>query len=124
MHTHTSTAQLEIIVSKQRPRRMRIVGSDNSEYQYLLKGNEDPRLDERVMAFFGLVNSLLASKNSPKMLRIRRYSITPLSPSSGLIGWVPDCDTLHSLIRAYREKTRVCLMFELFEFGVCVCVCV
>ncbi len=26
----------------------------------------------------------------------------PLSPNSGLIGWVPNCDTLHALIREYR----------------------
>lgn len=35
-------------------------------------------------------------------LRIKRYSVTPLSPDSGLIGWVPHCDTLHQLIKEYR----------------------
>uniref|UniRef100_A0A914NSB3 Non-specific serine/threonine protein kinase n=1 Tax=Meloidogyne incognita TaxID=6306 RepID=A0A914NSB3_MELIC len=35
------------------------------------------------------------------------YSITTLSQSSGLIGWVPNCDTLHSLIKDYREKKKI-----------------
>ena len=43
---------------------------------------------------------------------IQRYSVIPLSTNSGLIGWVPHCDTLHSLIRDYREKKKVLLNIE------------
>ena len=38
---------------------MMTAGSDGKEYQFLLKGHEDLRQDERVMQLFGLVNSLL-----------------------------------------------------------------
>ena len=34
-------------------------GSNGKEYQFLLKGHEDLRQDERVMQLFGLVNFLL-----------------------------------------------------------------
>ena len=44
--------------------------------------------------------------------RIQRYSVIPLSTNSGLIGWVPHCDTLHSLIRDYREKKKILLNIE------------
>ena len=40
---------------------MYITGSNGQEYQFLLKGHEDLRQDERVMQLFGLVNSLLLS---------------------------------------------------------------
>ena len=43
---------------------------------------------------------------------IERYSVIPLSPNSGLIGWVPHCDTIHSLIREYREKKKIMLNIE------------
>lgn len=43
---------------------------------------------------------------------IKRYSIVALSHNSGLIGWVPNCDTLHSLIRDYREKRGILLSLE------------
>ena len=36
----------------------------------------------------------------------------PLSTNSGLIGWVPHCDTLHTLIRDYREKKKILLNIE------------
>ena len=43
-------------------------GNNGQEYQFLLKGHEDLRQDERVMQLFGLVNSLLA-KNSETLRR-------------------------------------------------------
>ncbi|KAJ8022045.1 Serine/threonine-protein kinase mTOR [Holothuria leucospilota] len=105
---------LQVITSKQRPRKLSIFGSDNQEYMYLLKGHEDLRQDERVMQLFGLVNMLLA--NSPDTFRrhlsIQRYAIIPLSTNSGLIGWVRYCDTLHTLIRDYRDKKKILLNIE------------
>nr|CAD2129462.1 unnamed protein product [Meloidogyne enterolobii] len=100
---------LQIIMSKQRPRKIYMRGSDGKEYAFLLKGHEDPRQDERVMQLFGLVNSLILreAETSRRNLTIQRYSITTLSQSSGLIGWVPNCDTLHSLIKDYREKKKI-----------------
>lgn len=32
--------------------------------------------------------------------------------ATGLIGWVPNCDTLHTLIRDYRESRKVPLNVE------------
>lgn len=81
---------LKVIESKQRPRKLQIMGNDGKEYPFLLKGHEDLRQDKRVMQLFGLVNTLLANDNdtSKKDLRIRGYSVIPLSPQSGLIQWV------------------------------------
>ncbi|KAH7836314.1 hypothetical protein Vadar_034584 [Vaccinium darrowii] len=106
--------QLEVITSKQRPRKLTIHGSNGEDFAFLLKGHEDLRQDERVMQLFGLVNTLLenARKTSEKDLSIQRYSVIPLSPNSGLIGWVPDCDTLHHLIRDYRDARKITLNQE------------
>ncbi|XP_017494320.1 PREDICTED: serine/threonine-protein kinase mTOR-like, partial [Rhagoletis zephyria] len=106
--------QLNIITSKQRPRKLTIKGSNGRNYMFLLKGHEDLRQDERVMQLFGLVNTLLNKEHntSKQNLAIQRYAVIPLSPNSGLIGWVPHCDTLHSLIRDYREKRKILLNME------------
>ncbi|KAF5177476.1 Serine/threonine-protein kinase TOR [Thalictrum thalictroides] len=106
--------QLVVITSKQRPRKLTIHGSDGEDYAFLLKGHEDLRQDERVMQLFGLVNTLLENsrKTAEKDLSIQRYSVIPLSPNSGLIGWVPNCDTLHHLIREYREARKITLNQE------------
>ena len=45
-------------------------------------------------------------------LSIQRFSVVPLSTNSGLIGWVPNCDTLHALIRDYRDKKKILLNIE------------
>ena len=106
--------QLNVITSKQRPRKLTIHGGDGSDYVFLLKGHEDLRQDERVMQLFGLVNSLLANTpaTSGRDLSIARYAVVPLSPNSGLIGWVPNCDTLHALIREHRDAHKVPLNLE------------
>jgi FKBP12-rapamycin complex-associated protein len=96
--------------SKQRPRRMSLQGSDGRTYEYLLKGHEDLRMDERAMSLFGLVNNLLSqdAETAKRGLGIVRFSVTPLSQNSGLIGWVSNCDTMHSLIQQYRSIHKVC----------------
>jgi hypothetical protein len=105
---------LQVIQSKQRPRKLTIVGCNMCEYQFLLKGHEDLRQDERAMQLFGLVNNLLAESRdtAERDLSIARYAVIPLSPNSGLIGWVRNCDTMHALIREYRESRRIALNAE------------
>ena len=103
-----------VITSKQRPRKLTIRGSDGIHYQYALKGHEDIRQDERVMQLFGLVNTLLGvdSECFKRHLNIQQYPVIPLSQNSGLLGWVPDSDTLHVLIREYRESRKILLNIE------------
>lgn len=84
---------------------MSMFGNDGREYVFLLKGHEDMRQDERVMQLFGLVNTLLSidPQTSKKDLSIMRYSVIPLSQNTGLVGWVPNTDTLHQLIKEHRD---------------------
>jgi phosphatidylinositol kinase/protein kinase (PI-3 family) len=107
---------IAIIRSKQRPRKLRIVGEDGQEFVFLLKGHEDLRQDERAMQLFGLVNALLYHDRtagvSSEDYQIQRYAVMPLSTHVGLIGWVPNCDTLHDLIRAYRDSRKIMLDVE------------
>ncbi|KAF8637601.1 hypothetical protein AX17_002670 [Amanita inopinata Kibby_2008] len=106
--------KLTVIASKQRPRRLSLKGSDGRDYQYGLKGHEDLRQDERVMQLFSLVNTLLSvdTNSFKRRLHIQRYPVIPLAPNAGLMGWVQDSDTLHVLIRDYRESRKVLLNIE------------
>ncbi len=103
-----------VIPSKQRPRKMTLRGSDGVAYTYLLKGHEDIRQDERVMQLFGLVNTLLNndSESFKRHLNIQKFPAIPLSQNSGLLGWVPNSDTFHNLIKDYRESRRILLNIE------------
>ena len=105
---------LNILNSKQHPRKIVLYGSDGKEYPFLLKGHEDIRQDERVMQLFGLINALLSkdSDTRKKNLFIKRFSVIPLSHNTGIIGWVSNCDTLHQLIREYRNRNKVRVNIE------------
>ena len=105
---------LTVIPSKQRPRKMTLKGSDGQAYTYALKGHEDIRQDERVMQLFGLVNTLLNNdtESFKRHLSIQKFPAIPLSQNSGLLGWVPNSDTLHNLIKDYRENRRILLNIE------------
>lgn len=107
-------ANLTVINSKQRPRKITAGGTDGNAYPFLLKGHEDIRQDERVMQLFGLCNTLLASDSEcyKRHLTILRFPAIPLSQSSGLIGWRSNTDTLHVLIREYRESRKILLNIE------------
>ena len=100
---------LEVVNSKQHPRKTCMIGSDNKEYLFLLKGHEDLRQDERVIQIFNLVNLILSKEKiySNKNLFITVYSVIPLSHKSGLIGWVHNCDTLNRLIKEQRAMSNI-----------------
>ncbi|KAF8004447.1 hypothetical protein HF325_001895 [Metschnikowia pulcherrima] len=103
-----------VISSKQRPRKLVCKGSDGKEYQYVLKGHEDIRQDNLVMQLFGLVNTLLVNDTEcfKRHLDIQQFPAIPLSPKVGLLGWVPNSDTFHVLIREYRESRKILLNIE------------
>lgn len=66
------------------------------------------------MQLFGLINTLLSQDQecAKRHLSITPYSITPLSPSAGLMGWVTHSDTLHMLIKSYRESRKILVDIE------------
>ncbi|EJD41220.1 atypical/PIKK/FRAP protein kinase [Auricularia subglabra TFB-10046 SS5] len=114
LHIQSFAPKLSVIASKQRPRRMSLRGSDGREYEYALKGHEDLRQDERVMQFFGLVNTLLSVDHDSykRRLHVQRTTVVPLAPNAGLVGWVRDTDTFHVLVRDYREARKILLNIE------------
>ena len=100
---------LKLFKTKQHPRKMTMIGTDEKEYMFLLKGHEDLRQDERAMQLFDLVNIIVSNnrKTYNKNLFIITYSVFPLSHNTGIIGWVENCDTLHQLIKEQRAQNNI-----------------
>jgi len=92
--------------SKQQPKGVVIKGENGSFYQYLLKGHEDLRLDERIMQFFRLINSLLKKERSRKWDLIQVMCVIPFSNSHGLVQWIHGTDTLKSIVEQYRTMKQ------------------
>lgn len=51
------------------------------------------------------------SGTSPDLV-LSVYSVVPLAANSGIIEWVPRCDTLHYLIKRYRELHNIRVSLE------------
>ncbi|KPI88823.1 putative phosphatidylinositol 3-kinase [Leptomonas seymouri] len=96
------SSKLDVIPSKKRPRRIQLNGSDGCLYIYCLKGNEDIRMDERVMQLFGMVNVLLSHTRIPTSAYIHRFPVIPISSNVGLLGWVENANTINNTICNYR----------------------
>ena len=90
---------VKIKLSKHRPRKIVIAGSDGKLYKFLLKGHEDLRVDQRMMQYFELMNSIA----SASMPQITITGVTPLAPNVGLIQWVKQCDLMKGLIIEFRK---------------------
>jgi phosphatidylinositol kinase/protein kinase (PI-3 family) len=95
--------QIAVHVSKQQPKDVVIKGQDGNFYQYLLKGHEDLRLDERIMQFFRLINSLIVKDTKFNANVIQTLMVIPLSLSHGLVQWATGTDTLRAVLEQYRK---------------------
>ncbi|CAG0925153.1 unnamed protein product, partial [Notodromas monacha] len=55
-------SSVQILPTKTRPKKLVVKGSDGKRYPFLFKGLEDLHLDERVMQFLKIVNSMLVAE--------------------------------------------------------------
>eukprot|EP00913_Durusdinium_trenchii_P020190 g18971.t1 len=117
--------QLLIMASKQMPKRLVILGSDEREHWFLVKGvqgqqlqqlkclpkpirpTQDVRLDERVEQLFGIINSMAPDAAG---LRVRTYSVIPLFPDLGALEWVRETKPLKAIV---QETARAKEMNEI-----------
>eukprot|EP01059_Diplonema_ambulator_P030147 TRINITY_DN5052_c0_g1_i1.p1 TRINITY_DN5052_c0_g1~~TRINITY_DN5052_c0_g1_i1.p1 ORF type:complete len:2354 (+),score=659.43 TRINITY_DN5052_c0_g1_i1:270-7331(+) len=96
---------LHVIGSKRRPKQLTVIGDDGNEYLFLLKGQEDLRLDQRVMQLLSLVNTLIKVNETSTQTAIpliETYAVVPLSPTAGLIGWVERAQTMDRIVSEMR----------------------
>lgn len=101
---------ISVFTSKQRPRAVVVNATDGIKYKFLLKANEDTRLDQRVVQLLTFVNTIMASAMAGNLTT---YSILPLAPNVGLIGWVRDSTTIYELMREYRDHRKIPLNLEI-----------
>nr|ODO02215.1 phosphatidylinositol 3-kinase [Cryptococcus depauperatus CBS 7855] len=98
---------LHVLSSNQLPRKL-VIRSYLNDHTFLLKGKEDLRGHERIMQLFNLINTLLNHRSDAfsRNLHLLPYEVVPLSPSAGLVSWVPNTQQLQSIIQANRDKEK------------------
>ncbi|XP_073148880.1 uncharacterized protein [Henckelia pumila] len=103
------SAQVSILPTKTKPKKIVVVGSDGMNYTYLLKGREDLRLDARIMQLLQAVNGFLQSSAATRgqPLGIRYYSVTPISGRAGLIQWVDNVISIYSVFKSWQNRAQL-----------------
>ncbi|KAG1168656.1 hypothetical protein G6F71_008958 [Rhizopus microsporus] len=101
---HAKVASIDgrvlVMSSIRKPKRIRIYGTDEKEYLFLVKGGEDLRLDQRIEQVFTVMNDMV-SKNSfcsSQNIQISTYNVIPMTTSLGLIEWVDNTKPLRACI--------------------------
>ena len=98
---------LDVLETQQHPRCMVLNTVNGQKLKYLLKGNEDLRLDERLMQLFALINGILGHCENTYFrennIFISRYAVIPLTKNVGIIQWVTGADTLHQIVIENRQ---------------------
>uniref|UniRef100_A0A0P4WEM1 non-specific serine/threonine protein kinase n=1 Tax=Scylla olivacea TaxID=85551 RepID=A0A0P4WEM1_SCYOL len=105
---------ISILPTKTKPKKLSFQGSDGKKYTYLFKGLEDLHLDERIMQFLEIVNTMLAKNQRGKncVYRARSYSVVPLGPRSGLIQWVGSATPLFGLYKRWQQREAHAMLLK------------
>ncbi|KAG2383045.1 hypothetical protein C9374_005012 [Naegleria lovaniensis] len=92
--------------SMRKPKRLKIHGSDEKDYAFLVKGGEDLRQDQRIQQLFHVMNNILDQDANCKQreLSIRMYKVIPMSTEVGIIEWVDNTMPLKAIIEEQLNK--------------------
>ncbi|KAG0257869.1 hypothetical protein DFQ27_004903 [Actinomortierella ambigua] len=89
-----------VMSSIRKPKRISILGSDEREHLFLVKGGEDLRLDQRIQQLFSLMNDIMQKdpQCSQQKVSVRTYKVIPMTGSIGILEWVDNTRPLRSCI--------------------------
>ncbi|XP_031628998.1 serine/threonine-protein kinase Smg1 [Contarinia nasturtii] len=99
---------VQILPTKTKPKKLAFYGSDGRKHTYLFKGLEDLHLDERIMQFLSIANSMMSKTRTTigqtTKYRAKHYSVTPLGAHSGLISWVDGMTPIFALYKKWQQR--------------------
>jgi serine/threonine-protein kinase ATR len=111
---------IEVLKSKERPKKIAVVGTDGRQYNFLCKREQrgDMRKDSRLMEFATVMNRLFRTdpqaRRRPK-LNFRTYSVFPMTEECGLIEWVPQTRPFRHILTDLYSSIGVEFDFKLIR---------
>ncbi|KAJ3170439.1 Serine/threonine-protein kinase smg1 [Geranomyces variabilis] len=112
-------AELHVMPSKTKPKKLQLIGSDGVTYPYLFKGLEDLHLDERIQQLLGIINQFLLNDKAAaaRNLRARTYTVIPCGRRFGMIQWVEDVTPFFSLYKRWQQRDYSAKLLQQKEGG-------
>lgn len=76
--------------SIRKPKKLTINGSNEKQYDLLVKGGEDLRLDQRIQQVFKVMNKCFEDDPNchNRQLKISTFQVVPITNRAGVIEWV------------------------------------
>jgi len=95
-----------VLSSVRKPKRLTVFGNDEKSYLFLVKGDEDLRMDQRIMEIFKVCNSILFkdSNCSNKNIKMNTFSVMPITVRLGIIEWVENTTPLRNVVKFSMNK--------------------
>ncbi|KAL9873896.1 serine/threonine-protein kinase Smg1 isoform X2 [Glossina fuscipes] len=97
-----------ILPTKTKPKKLSFYGSNGHRYTFLFKGQEDLHLDERIMQFLSISNSMMARSHEiwtkTDSFKAHHYNVIPLGNQSGLISWVDGLTPLFAIYKKWQQR--------------------
>jgi serine/threonine-protein kinase ATR len=107
---------IELLNSLQRPKKIRVYGSDGKTYIILLKRGDDLRKDNGLIEFCNLMNRCF--KRDPetrrRQLGVKTYLVVPLNDTNGIIEWIPGLSPYRGLVE--NQYRSVCVYDDIKNF--------
>ncbi|CAD8069351.1 unnamed protein product [Paramecium sonneborni] len=95
-----------VLSSIRKPKRIKIYGTDEKQYLFLVKGGEDLRLDQRIECLFDVMNKILPDSD------LSTYGVFPMTKLFGMLQWVDNTTVIKDIIdREHQEEEGL----ELFK---------
>ena len=110
---------VDILKSKERPKKVTFLGSDGKVYAFLAKREVkgDMRKNSRMMEFVSVVNRLLRDYPDARsrQLQCRSFSVLPMTEECGIIEWVPNTTGLRHLVKATHDEEGIVTNFMIIK---------
>nr|XP_033789602.1 DNA-dependent protein kinase catalytic subunit isoform X2 [Geotrypetes seraphini] len=99
--------QVKVMTSIRKPKRIIVLGNDEKEYPFLVKGGEDLRQDQRIQQLFDVMNIILSQDAacSQRNMQIKTYQVIPMTARLGLIEWLENTSTLKEFL--YNSMSEI-----------------
>ena len=83
-----------------RPKRITVHGSNEKDFNLLIKGGEDLRLDQRIQQIFHLVNNIFKEDSNcqSRNLNLKTFGIVPITNNLGSLEWIDNTEPLKVMI--------------------------
>ena len=97
---------LLVLSSIRKPKKIKIFGNNEKSYDYLVKGCEDLRLDQRIQEVFKVMNEILIKNSNctKKKLKLNTFVVVPITQKLGIIEWISDTQSLYKVIKYSMEN--------------------